>query len=289
MRVQCSQCGTRFNLDERLITRYVVKVRCSRCHHVFEVMRPQGTPGLLEDDQPLVSPAPEGGEDTATSGLAATPPEGPPEPEPIPLPARSAASNKERARRVALLATVAGCLLGLLVGTLTLWYFGEKASLSSSPAPKERPEESQRPPLPAAGPEELKNLEIELRDARYRGLVHPKGGQLLVIEGAVKNLTGEPRGPILLKATLMDPMNQPIQELLFYSGTSLSDEELRQTDPEKIKRWLNTPGGRQGVKMIKPNQSQVFTGVFFGVPDNLAEARHGFHIVVLKAPRLPVD
>jgi hypothetical protein len=120
-------------------------------------------------------------------------------------------------------------------------------------------------------------------------LVHAKGGQLLVIQGEVINFTGEPRGPIRLKATLTDSLNQPVKEFLFYSGLNLSDEELLQSEPDEIKRWLATPGTRQGAKVLKPGASQPFTAVFFGVPDNLAEARFGFHIVVMDGPRVPVE
>jgi hypothetical protein len=79
-----------------------------------------------------------------------------------------------------------------------------------------------------------------------------------------------------------------VQELLFYSGTSLSEEEVLKTDPEQIKRWLATPGGRLQ-RVLKPGASQPFTAVFFGVPDNLAEARFGFTVVVVDGPRVSTE
>lgn len=173
---------------------------------------------------------------------------------------------------------------------LTLWYLGGKMAVPSrDQATTRQPVETLTAPLPPASPEELRNLRVGLHDVRHQGLVHPKGGQLLVIQGEVVNDTGESRGPIRLKATLTDSLNQPVKELLFYSGLSLSDEELLQSEPDEIKRWLDTPGGRQGAKVLKPGASQPFTAVFFGVPDNLAEARFGFHIAVMDGPRVPVE
>ncbi len=313
MVVTCQQCGTRFNLDESLITRDSVKVRCSRCQHVFPVTPPKDPPEVLESrtgreeettrsadlDVPVGEPVEtaalqEGPEVPAAGGTgdlagigieAARFPD-----EPAASPPESASSKPERTRRLVMLSIVSGCLLGLLLGMLALWHVGgKKAGPPVSRTAKERPSGSLAPPLPPASPAELRNLAVGLKDARYQGLVNAKGGQLLVILGEVKNLTGEPRGPIRLQAMLMDALNQPVQELLFYSGTSLTDEELLQTDPEEIRRWLATPGGRTGKRVVKPGDSQVFTAVFFGVPDNLAEARHGFNIVVMEGPRVPVE
>lgn len=41
MIVQCEQCNKKFKLNPDLINRPVVRVRCSSCHHVFRVSRPE--------------------------------------------------------------------------------------------------------------------------------------------------------------------------------------------------------------------------------------------------------
>lgn len=306
MVVSCPQCATRFNLDEGLITRESVKVRCSRCRHVFQVSRPDGPPAVaLEEGVPPEEPirssdlvessevsttpdsqAEESAEESARPSEGA-PQEASPGEEALPLSYEKGGGQARDRRRAVIFSLAAGCLLGLLLGVLTLWYLGEKQNFPFSQVNGGESEVSLTPPLPPASPEEFRNLVIDLQEARYRGLVHPQRGQLLVIQGEVKNLTGEPRGPIRLKATLMDHMNRPLQEVLFYCGTRLSDEDLLQNDAMVINRWLATPGGRQGVKVVKPNDSQGFTAVFFGVPEDLAEARHGFHLTVAEAPRLP--
>ncbi|MCF8054763.1 MAG: zinc-ribbon domain-containing protein, partial [Deltaproteobacteria bacterium] len=37
MLVKCSNCGTAYNFDERLFSGQMLRVRCSRCRHVFSV------------------------------------------------------------------------------------------------------------------------------------------------------------------------------------------------------------------------------------------------------------
>ncbi len=310
MIVTCPQCSTRFNLDESLITAESAKVQCSRCWHVFTVTPPEG-PELSSESPELIESGP-ALDDLDTLGLkagsaavpveeAVLPPpqaddlplplaaeEPPPRPQPqTPPPAPLAAEPRKRGRAV-VLAILGGCLVGLLLGALALWYLGGKSTVPPEGTPTGQPGETLTLPAPPASPEELRNLKVELHDARHQGLVHPKGGQLLVIQGEVVNQGNEPRGPIRLKATLTDSLNRPVKELLFYSGTSLTDEELLKTDPEEIQRWLATPGGRLQ-RVLKPGASQPFTAVFFGAPDNLAEGRFGFHIAVMEGPRVPAD
>ena len=141
-----------------------------------------------------------------------------------------------------------------------------------------------KPPPPPAPSPGLENLPVDWAEARYQGLVNAKGGQLLVIQGEVANKGKSPRGPIRLKATLTDAQHRPMQEEKVYSGTTFTDKELKTLKPEEIKGWLTQPGGRSQVKIIKPGEKQPFTVVFFGVPDNLAEAHSGFQLVVVEGP-----
>jgi len=43
MIITCASCLTKFNLDDSRISQKGVKVRCSRCHHVFYVVPPPET------------------------------------------------------------------------------------------------------------------------------------------------------------------------------------------------------------------------------------------------------
>ena len=137
------------------------------------------------------------------------------------------------------------------------------------------------PPIPA---EDLQNLPVDWAQARYEGLVNAQGEQVLVIRGEVANEGEQARGPILLKATLTDARHQPLKEQTVYAGTTLTDEEVKTLDPDKIKAWLDQPGGRSQKQVLQKGEKQSFTVVFFGVPANLAETQAGFQLVVVEGP-----
>lgn len=120
--------------------------------------------------------------------------------------------------------------------------------------------------------------------ARYQGLVNHKGGQLLVIQGGVTNKGKAPRGPIRFKVTLTDARHQPLGQEIVYSGTTITDGELKTLDPGEIKGWLTKPGGQSQVQVLRPGQEQPFTVVFFGGSDKLAEAHSGFQLMVVEGP-----
>ena len=151
----------------------------------------------------------------------------------------------------------------------------------SSPAPT-----VVTPPPPPVPPPELRELPVDWAQAHYQGLVNAKGGQLLVIQGEVINKGKTPRGPIRLKVTLTDAQHRPLREELVYTGTTITNAELKTLDPSEIKGWLLRPGGRSQEKVLKPGEKQAFTAVFFEVPNNLVEAQSGFQLVVVEGPEV---
>ncbi len=50
MIITCASCLTKFNLDDSRISQKGVKVRCSRCHHVFYVVPPPETKEEVMED-----------------------------------------------------------------------------------------------------------------------------------------------------------------------------------------------------------------------------------------------
>jgi hypothetical protein len=146
-----------------------------------------------------------------------------------------------------------------------------------------------KPPPPPVPPKDLREVRVDWAQAHYQGLVNPKAGQLLVIQGEVVNKGKTPRGPICLKVTLTDAQHLPLKEEIVYTGTTLTDAELKSLDPSEIKSWLARPGGRSQKKVLKPGEKQPFTAVFFGVPNNLAEAQSGFQLVVVEGPKVTGD
>jgi hypothetical protein len=138
------------------------------------------------------------------------------------------------------------------------------------------------PPAPAPVPADLKELELTGQEERYRGMVNTKGGQLLVIQGKVKNASKQLRGPIKIHAVLTDPQQKIVKERDFYAGTVIFDDELKSLDPQEINRWLDTPGGRAQKQTLEPGESQSFMVVFFGTPASLSG--YGYKIQVVQGP-----
>jgi hypothetical protein len=133
-------------------------------------------------------------------------------------------------------------------------------------------------------PEELKDLRLELGEARHDRLENARGGRLLVLTGEVLNQGPRPRGPIRLRAALVDGRHREVAHRLAYAGSSFTDEELTTLAPEELERWLNTPGGKSGLTTLPPQERLPYTVVFFGVPADLAAAGYGFTLAVVEAP-----
>ncbi len=198
-----------------------------------------------------------------------------------------------------IIALILGLAGGTLVGGAIMWFGGYSwlaHTFKAKPpvvaplgvAPPAKVEETPKvvtvppPPAPAPVPADLKDLEITGQEERYRGMVNTKGGQLLVIQGKVKNASKQLRGPIKIHAVLTDPQQKVVKERDFYAGTVIFDDELKSLDPQEINRWLDTPGGRAQKQTLEPGESQSYMVVFFGAPANLSG--YGYKIQVVQGP-----
>jgi len=306
MVVTCEKCHTRFLLDEDRIKGARVKARCSRCQHVFWVegegeppggeaeeqeeiagagARPPGRRRLEEDMEPLQA--------LGEPEEEAEPPKKAPS-STLPKPSIFFTTPAKRSPKRWINTLTLGLLGGLLVGGVVMWFWGftwvaRHLKFKGKPlAPLAKVTETAKvetlspPPAPPAAAGDLQGLEIFNQEERYRGLVNKKGGQLLLIQGKVRNSSTQPRGPIQLKAVLTDPQHKNVSEQDFYAGTVIFDDELQILDPEEINRWLNTPGGRAQKKILEPGETQTFMVVFFGAPQNLSG--YGYRMQIIKAP-----
>lgn len=315
MEVACPECGTRFSLEASRIPGATARVRCSRCRHVFRINRegqvvvpPEEPPEPSLEETPPIQEVAEKISVTLTTETV-----GPPSaPENVEVPQEATVTSAEipvspeKGRFwlwLPALFLVAVILAGLgwwtWQGTLATplkplaeavqrlkknWrqpapVAPDSKAGTSAPAPLVITPPS--PPVPAP---DLRDLPVDWAQARYKGLVNNKGGQLLVIRGEVANKGKILRGPIRLKATLTDSQHRPLREEVVYVGTTLTDEELKTLDPNTIKSWLAQPGGRSQDQELEPGKKQPFTVVFFGVPANLAEVQAGFQLVIVEGP-----
>ena len=316
MVVVCPECSTRFSFEESRIPGVTAKVRCSRCRHVFRINRegqvvvsPKEPPATSrEETPPQQEVAPEVSVPPSTETFE--PPSALEEvkvlDEPTPQ-AREAAPVElpvTTGKRSYWLWLVALFLVVIVLGGVGVWVArqgiisfplkslkeavqplkkkeqrGPEISSSTPPAPV-----VVTPPPPLVPTPDLRDLPVDWAQGRYEGLVNAHGGQLLVIRGEVVNKGKSVRGPIRLKAILTDSQHRPLRDEIVYAGTTLTDEELKTLDPNKLKSWLTQPGGRSNESELKPGEKQPFTIVFFGVPPNLAETQSGFQLVVVEGP-----
>ncbi len=321
MTITCPECHTRFSLDDSRIQGPTAKVRCSRCRHIFKVNKegqvlasdlgpqaPRAAEAVKPAPAPEAAPGPPPSITEAPGPVPVEPAEtqAPPQPGPIP----EAGPAPPRTRRPWLWIAVPILAVVLLGGLAWLAWTGhlpgpfkplsnavqrlkgkEAPPQPSAPAPGREsqapapaPTVATPPPPPAPAPD-LTELAVDWAQAHYQGLVNDKGGgQLLLIQGEVINKGKTPRGPVRLKATLMNAQHHPMREEFVYAGTTLSDNELKTLSPEEIKGWLARPGGRSQERVLKPGEKEPFAVVFFGVPNNLAETQSGFQLVVAEGP-----
>ena len=309
MVVTCEKCHTRFLLDEDRIKGAKVKARCSRCEHVFWVEREGELPesGAADQEEMPSSSFTAGAQESSPGPQPLTEEreflqaleESEAEPEPLqaaeslslPKPSILFTTPTKRSPWPWIIFLSAGFCSGLLVGGAVMWFWGsawlqhisskgkaQVAAGKTAEAPKV--EIVSPPPAPPGAAEDFKDLELTNQEERYRGLVNYKGGQLLLIQGKVKNSSPQPRGPIQLKAMLTDSHHKTAKERDFYAGTVIFDDELQSLDPEEINRWLETPGGRAQKQVVEPGETQSFMVVFFGVPQNLAG--YGYKMQIVK-------
>lgn len=301
MVVTCEKCHTKFLLDETRLSGARVQARCSRCQNVFWVEREeesQKAPLREEEETFAQADRPPLGEEAETPGLGEIDTELDPElaaaKAALPKPSILFTAHAKRSSKFWIIALVVGLVGGVVLGGAIMWFGGygwvaeHLQSKGQAPAPQAKATETAKvvavspPPAPPAAPGDLKDLELSNQQERHRGLVNSKGGQLLVIQGKVKNSSSQPRGPIKIKAMLTDPQQKVVKEREFYAGTVVFDDELQSLDPKDINRWLDTPGGRAQKQILKPGESQSFMVVFFGAPKKLSG--YGYKMQVIQGP-----
>ena len=307
MVVTCEKCHTKFVLDETRIKGARTQARCSRCQNVFWVEREEepvdaappeveeAGAGMEAEDFPLAAEAEETGNPEEAEAEAPPPREA--APAEMPKPSAYFKPPAKRSLWLWIIALIGGLVGGALLGVAVMWFWGYgwvsqhfpgQVPPAATAAKVARSPKVAIVPPPAAPPapvQDLKDLEITNQEERYKGLVNSKGGQLLLIQGKVKNASKQFRGPIKIKAMLTDPQQKVVKERQFFAGTVIFDDELQSLDPEEINRWLDTPGGRAQKQIIEPGESQSFMVVFFGAPKNLSG--YGYKMQVVKGPVVP--
>jgi predicted Zn finger-like uncharacterized protein len=231
MKITCPECQTRFYLEEDRVPDEGTKVRCSRCHHVFQVEKPA----------PPLKPSPA-----------------------VELPPQEFAGELEKepqrkrrpGRRFPFLTwgIVILILTGVALGAQMIWE--KSANLQKAVASFSTLKQY-------LGLRDEKDDFISLEKLRGYYLEGQKSGKVFVIEGLAVNHWDESRSFIKVKGTLLDAKGEKVEEKTVYCGNILSEKDLKEMPKEAIEKSLSSQFGVSFSNVnIAPGKSVPFMIVF---------------------------
>jgi predicted Zn finger-like uncharacterized protein len=246
MIVTCEACHTRFRLDTDRLKGATSKVRCSRCGHIFMVVR-QEEEALdidLGDDMDLAA------EESAGLSPALTPT----------VPSR--VQKPPRGRR--LLIGIA-LILALGVGALGfLSYLGSR---------------SQEKPPPAG---EISTVRV-LDNTHAFFLENAHTGQIFVVEGEVENQSARPVSFVLVEGKLFNTTNRVAITQRSYVGNAMSHDELGRMNITEIQnRMMNREGKTLSNVKIPPGKKVPFMLIFHNLPELKALSDYSVEVISSK-------
>jgi predicted Zn finger-like uncharacterized protein len=232
MIVTCEACHTKFRLDPERLRGPKSKVRCSRCGHIFLVIR-QEEEALdvhLGDDMDLAA------EDSADSPLPLTP---------------SGPSRVQKAppRRRWLLWLALAIVLGIgMLGVFS--YLGSRS-------------QEKLPPLSG------ETLTVKVLDTTHAFfLENAHAGQIFVVEGEVENQSVKPVSFVLVEGKLFNTTNRVSITQRCYVGNAMSRDELGRMNITEIQnRMMNREGKSLSNVKVPPGKRVSFMLVFHNLPE----------------------
>jgi len=247
MIVKCEACGTRYRLEDSRVKPEGVKVRCSRCGHVFTVF-PEAPPVEGPREEPLPD------EEIFGDVSSLAPEEG------VALPEeRKGLPKLALVLLIVMLALLAVALLFINRERIPFvrGLFGKVAQMIEA---KERL-------FPLS---ELKG---------YRLVVD--GTEVFVIEGRVSNQSREPCRYVKLRGRLLDARGRRVAEGVASSGRHIPRKRLQGMDFPLLKDLARNQSP-SGLAPLAPGDSASFTIVFLSPPKGATD----FQVEVVETPVL---
>lgn len=235
MIVACESCGTNFRLDPEKLKGARIKVRCSRCGHVFTIERPEEEDfvpiGLSQEETVGDQPEPE-----------------PPQTRPAPPPS----GKKSVARRILL------WTFGLLILAGGLyWITDQKVPPMTTGAGRDK------------GVRDTEQPSVTIADSlQAYFLENSHAGQVFIVEGEVLNDSKKPVSFILVEGKLYTTNNQVAQKQRCYSGNVMTREELGRLNVTEIQNRMMNREGKNYKNVHIPASTRVpFMLVFHNLPE----------------------
>jgi predicted Zn finger-like uncharacterized protein len=241
--IRCEKCATTYRLDQKKIEPFGSKVRCSRCGYIFWVE----PPSFLFSEDP---------------GFAKSTPN----PEAIPPfkeEVETASIQLQPDRKILwTLGTLAFfILIALTARFFYIRYFHPSWSLADTWS---------KVFFLTVDPEG--NQKLSLINVKKYYKENEKIGQLLIIEGEIKNGYPTFREKVKIRASLMKSGKKVVMSRDVYAGWILTSEELRTLSLEEIGRLQTTQPERFSVRArILPGETLPFMILFPPLPAGLTQ------------------
>ena len=295
MIVQCTKCGTKYNLDDAKVKPGETKLKCSRCQFVFTIPHPPapansgtqaiGKPQKKEEDPFLQQWAEKVGPPS---------PSKPPSPEPTPPPrafippameedrleeeevsfVEASAPEEEMhpftsrpvdeattrgGRKISLSFSLSMFFLVIVIGSLYFWS-NKDVSMPAFEYIYEKVYNLME------GEKAQKLFVLDRRGAEYK----LAGGTVYVIQGKVANRSQETKKFVKLKSNLFDKTGKAVASGIGYCGVTVTTEEIKKATYEGLKTSFAFIGASQA-QPIAPQESKPFTIIFFSPPDGATD------------------
>ncbi|GEM_PF-6024163 len=240
MIVSCSNCGTKFNLDETLIPPLGKRVKCSKCKNIFNVMPPSTAPlpndeevfHLTQDDNsaPNINDIKNKFSLSDKDNIQ----------EELEIISKKYKNSKQIPKKgkksppkFTFIITIAMLIMAILVGSIFIFLKTQNST----------------PPFKFA----------ELKGQYYENNKYQK---ILVIQGKLQNNYETTYTNIELKASIFDSNGTKIREAKTFLGNIFNNDEILNLTPEYIQKFLFNN------IILKPKTQNRFMIFFFDIPDN---------------------
>lgn len=271
MIVQCPNCSTKYNFDDSKFQNEV-KVRCTRCKHVFKLSalnEKDTSDDFSTDDFSL-------GADSGKKKQDIPKPEWDPDDMNVDI----TPSSRQRPDRKTLMRNALISLFVIIIIALGS-YLAYTRLDSSLNIPFTSPEKKETAEKTEFTEEDVKDISLD--NIRQYFVSNDKIGQLFVIEGQAVNNFQEPKSMIKLKASLYDDEGSVVVEKEFLCGNVASLFQLQVSSQEELESTLQA---RLGIltnnKVVEPGNYVPFMAVFYNPPEEVQE--FGLEVIEVRAP-----
>jgi predicted Zn finger-like uncharacterized protein len=251
MIIPCPKCNTKYRIKDELIKRDGIKLKCSRCGHIFQYT--EESPGEIEQEKTVDRNIDKQSEIKKIS-LGET-----------------VLNNNKPGSSKKTLGIILGVVVVILIGFIVYRFYpiiSKNIPFLSSRS--ELKQIKQQTTTNATSIESIKNIVIE--DIKQYIVENEKEGKILVIEGRAVNKFDKPKELIKLEATLYDNKGNVLVKKRFLCGNKVSLFQLQSWSKKHLEAQLNS---KVGILMkntnIPPGGSVDFMVLFFNPPSTMAE------------------